>query len=312
MLRLVADDHAIGQPVDCALLRPSWNDTYRVRTTEGCFILRVYGADWHTLPEIEYELDLLLHLARREVSVSVPIARMDGHLLTALPAAEGPRHAALFTYAPGRVPAAHPLGDHAQSRRFGASLAALHAVAATFHSPHTRSPRDLAYYLDRPLDAIHPFLAHRPDDWAELQRLADEIRMRLGRLTGQGLEWGIVHGDPFSANATITDEDVVTWFDFDLCGPGWPSGELGRALFLSREHDDADLWHAFLDGYRARRPLTPAEFAAVPILLTADWIWSLAINIAKGPRQGFEWLDDDNITKRLGYIQQSALLMRGE
>ncbi len=37
------------------------------------------------------------------------------------------------------------------------------------------------------------------------------------------LPHGVVHGDPFSANAAITADGRVTWYDFDFCGPGWPA-----------------------------------------------------------------------------------------
>ena len=91
LLATVAAEYPVGRPVACSLLRRSWNDTYLVRTTGDRYILRVYGKDWHTLPEIRYELDLLQHLARHGAPVASPLPRNDGALLTALRAPEGLR-----------------------------------------------------------------------------------------------------------------------------------------------------------------------------------------------------------------------------
>jgi Ser/Thr protein kinase RdoA (MazF antagonist) len=311
LLEFVCDTYDVGRPVACSLLRPSWNDTYLIQTTTGRYILRIYGADWHTLPEIEYELELLLHLAGADVSVATPIARTDGHLLTPLRAPEGTRYATLFIHASGRVPKPFPIGDTVQSRRFGEALALLHTGADTFQSSRTRPSRDLAVYLDRPLETIRAFLAHRPNDLADLERLAEEIRERIAELTRSGLSWGVIHGDAFSANARITDDGHVTWYDFDFCGLGWRSGDLSGAFFCAREAKDAGLWHAFLAGYQEHRLVSAPDLAAIPVLLTAGWIWSLGVHIsAKGPIHGFEWFDDAGITTRLNWISQSASYMR--
>jgi Ser/Thr protein kinase RdoA (MazF antagonist) len=74
------------------------NDTYKVEGSQGgTYFLRIYRAGWRSRDEIETELAILLHLAQRQASVSTPVSRKDGQVLTPLDCAEGRRWAALFS-----------------------------------------------------------------------------------------------------------------------------------------------------------------------------------------------------------------------
>lgn len=306
----------MGSPIPCVLLRPSWNHTYLIQATGGRYILRIYGAIWHTLPEIQYELALLLHLERAGVSVATPIARADGYLLTPLLAPEGIRYAALFTYASGQVPTPYPIGTPEQARQFGHALAALHQAARTFTSPYTRPPHDFKHLVQQPLATLEPFLTHRPQDWAYLVTIAAEVRERLAAIAAQELEWCVIHGDPFSANATITDDLHVTWYDFDLCGPGWPVEDLaaayGSIMLSTREAaEQAVVWQAFQEGYSSLRPVTALDLDALHVVYVASDFYITAINLTKGPFLGYAyWGSDAFLDGFLGSLPASIDRMR--
>jgi Ser/Thr protein kinase RdoA (MazF antagonist) len=59
---------------------------------------------WRSRSEIEWELDLLIHLDRKGVPVAAPVAKKDGIFLSFLNQPEGQRGAALFSYAEGEKP----------------------------------------------------------------------------------------------------------------------------------------------------------------------------------------------------------------
>jgi Ser/Thr protein kinase RdoA (MazF antagonist) len=217
LLAEVLPDYAIGMPVGCKLLGRGLNDTYLVHTTDDRYILRVYRAGWRSLPEIGYELDALTHLARKDISMSRPLARKDGDFIRTLHAPEGDRHVVLFTYANGK----EPTHDGEQSQLYGRAVAAVHAATDDFVSRHNRFHLDLVHLADQPLAAIQPFLEHRPEDWAYLQALADRLRKRLDRFQREQPDFGFCHGDFHGWNAHIDEEDTLTFFDFDCCGPGW-------------------------------------------------------------------------------------------
>jgi Ser/Thr protein kinase RdoA (MazF antagonist) len=311
LLALIARLYPLDQPLSCALLRHSWNDSYDLATKSTRYIARIYGVAQHALPEIQYELDLLQHLAQQGAPVAAPILRLDGQAVTRLRAPEGIRYLALFPFVPGDVPPI-PIGSQDQSYHFGHALAAIHSAADSFRSSLTRVPFDLAALLDGPLARLRPYLAHRLADWHELVEVANEIRAAVTKLTPQELDWGIIHGDPFSANARITSDNQVMWYDFDFCAPGWRALDLAHAYASARDHKDnhVSVWNAFLTGYRAKRPIGESDLAAMPLLSAAADIWSMGVNMAKGPLDGFEWLGDSFFDNRLEWLRESVAIYR--
>ena len=243
-------------------------DTYRVWTHQGLLMLRVYPSRRRTRPEIDAELDFLAYLQAQGVAVSVAMMRLDGTRLLTLPAPEGTRYAALFTYAPGI-----PLGKNlAAIRSYGHSLAHIHALADGWPAPRPRTPLDLAYLLDRPLEQLAS-LAARHDDWAFLQAVAAVVRPRLAVLPTSPPHYGYCHGDAGSNNAHVADNGQVTLFDFDFCGPGWRAYDV--ATFVNGE--SAEVVQAFMAGYAEVRVLADEELAALPLFQIAQSIWLLGL-----------------------------------
>jgi Ser/Thr protein kinase RdoA (MazF antagonist) len=282
----VLPDYDIGTAIECRLLDRSVNDTYFVKTTDDRYILRVYRARWRTLSEIGYELDALTHIAQRGISLSTPITRKDGRLIRTLHAPEGERQAVLFTYAKGDDL------THAeeQSELYGHVVADIHTATDNFASPHQRFTLDGAHLLDQPLRAIQPFLAHRPEDWAYLQALADRVRERLERLQRAQLDFGFCHGDFHGGNAHIDEHNVITCFDFDCCGAGWRAYDI--AVFRWAAGREDTVWEAFLKGYRERRDLHVRDLAAVPWFVAARHIWLLGLHTGNAQDWGSGWLND--------------------
>ncbi len=100
-------------------------DTYRVWTSAGLYILRVYPRRRRTFAEINAELDFLAYLHSQGAPVSIPVVQRNGERLLTLQAPEGTRYAVLFTYAQGE-----PLGEN---------LAAIHMYGQTLSAhPHHR------------------------------------------------------------------------------------------------------------------------------------------------------------------------------
>jgi Ser/Thr protein kinase RdoA (MazF antagonist) len=308
LLALITRVYSLDPLIACFLLRHGWNDTYQLSTQSARYIVRIYAVAWHTLSEIQFEIDLLRHLAQQNAPVSAPILRTDGQAMTKLQAPEGIRYLALFPYAPGEVPAI-PIGNQEQSYHFGGALAAIHAAADTFHSSLACIHYDLETLLDRPIATLRPYLAHRLADWDYLVEVAEEIRAGVTKLLPHGLDWGIIHGDPLSANARITSDNQVTWYDFEFCGFGWRALDLAHAFASAQDHtNSASVWNAFLEGYRSKRPISETDLAAMPFLSAAADIWSMSINLVKGPIDGFECFDDRFFDSRFKWLRESVAI----
>jgi Ser/Thr protein kinase RdoA (MazF antagonist) len=276
--------YPIGRPARCCLHMSGVNDVYLVWAGEDRYVLKIYRAGWRSSEEVLYELDLLAHLHRNGVAVSLPVPRRDGQRITEVPALEGVRPAVLFRHAPGKQPAWPFYEDEAESRLMGATLAAIHGAADDFSSTHERTPYDASELLDRTLTATHPFLAHRELDWQYLLALVERLRRRLTDLVSRGLSWGVCHGDFHCGNAFITDDCTVTVFDFDVCGPGWLAFDLARWK-SNPEGKTSHSWSAFLQGYREKRAPTDTDLEAVPLfvaLRTLHWTQIKATFTARG------------------------------
>jgi Ser/Thr protein kinase RdoA (MazF antagonist) len=258
----VAQAYLIDTPGTCQLLKLGLNDTYLVTTRDDRYIARVYGARWRTPSDIAYELELLTHLAGKGVSVATPITGRDGTLSHTLPTPEGPRRLALFTYAAGT-----PLSWNEEEHCYlaGQALASLHTASEDFVSRYTRFRLDLEYLIETPLAMIHPFLAHRPDDWNYLEGLAARLYAQTTAAADAGLDWGPCHGDFGARNMHLAADRTVTVLDFDFCGLGWRVYDLASVSRIAMEQRRIAIWDAFLKGYTATRPIAAADLATVPL-----------------------------------------------
>ncbi len=276
--------YGLPGPVTVSLLRDgqAGNRTHLVEGGGAKSILRVYGPSWAGREErIRFELELLMHLKRSGVPVSHPLPRMDGKMLGPLPAPNGPRPGALFTFAEGRP--LWPLGE-ADSYRLGATLADLHRAA---NGDGDHAVYDTAGIVDVPVARMMPF-ARGPADRLFLERLADRIREKLGRIPGGPDGFGVIHGDIHQGNCHFTEDGTLTLFDFSLCGAGWRGFDLTGFLWPLRDHTIGDeavkrSCDAYLSGYQSRRVLSPAEVEAIPAFVKARDLWETGAWIGLAP-----------------------------
>lgn len=260
------------------LLRTQDNDHYLVSAGDGAqYAFRIYqqGDRFRRVEaDYQYELAWLTFLRERGLPVSYPITRKDGSYLGRIDAPEGPRHYAMFSLAHG-----DPLSlkDPEQLSVMGELMARIHVASNDFTTPHERKPLDLAYLLDRPLERItrswtDDRMANLDLVTAAAEEARDELKGLIPHFPADG--WGPIGGD-FHQSSTFFDEvNSPTFFNFDLCGPGWRAYDI--ASFLSNGnlmHAPAERAEAFFAGYFSVRPLTDEEHAAIAPFLTVRRVW---------------------------------------
>ncbi|HKX08095.1 MAG TPA: phosphotransferase [Stellaceae bacterium] len=280
--------YEIGAVAACRFLHRGLNDSYLVETARGRYVLRVYRVDWRTADEIAYEMAVLEHLGRKRVPVALPVRRRDGAVVDWVSAPEGSRAAVLLTHAPGR----EPDGSDEDCRRYGRAVAAVHAATDDFDTGHVRFGLDLDHLLMEPMAAIRPFLRHRPADLDTVETIVATLARRIAALPAREVDRGFCHGDFHGDNAHI-DGDTVTMFDFDCGGPSWRAYDI--AVFRWRWGDDEAgdrRWAAFLEGYRALRPIGAMDLAAVPLFVAARAIWLRGLHATNTADWGRSWLND--------------------
>jgi Ser/Thr protein kinase RdoA (MazF antagonist) len=227
---------------------------------------------------------------------------VDGGFVRMLEAPEGPRPAVLFSHADGRPRHRELDSDHVGSI-YGQLLAAMHQATDDFRTPHARAALDLDYLLDRPLATIRPFLEHRASDWTYLVDIADRLRKRVTQLS-DSLDWGFCHGDFHGWNVHVTDDNALTVFDFDCCGPGWRALDLAifrRSLMWSK--NDSAIWPSFVRGYVEHRPASEADHAAIASFVPIWEIWLLGSRTARVRDWGILWLED-RLNQGLSFLRE--------
>ncbi len=210
------------------------------------YVFKIYRPGWRDAPAVLWEIDLLAHLSKQGAPVANAIPRSDGRAITAIEAAEGDRYGVLFEYAEGVKP--RPPFSADLYHRFGRAAGLIHKWSDSFVSPYRRRPLDLSVLIDEPLDAIQPFLTHRPEDSAYVLGLSKKLRSGISDLDEAGLDWGVCHHDMSLDNVHLTPAGGVIFYDFDSGGPGWRSLDF-QGVYHNAVYNQNDHWDAFVRGY---------------------------------------------------------------
>ncbi len=252
------------------------NSNYRLETPRGRFILTIYERRVDPA-ELPFFLGLMDHLAARGVPCPVPVKARDGGTLRTLYG----KPAAIVTFlegaSPRRLTAAH-------AAALGDALAALHLAGADFRG-HRANALSVAGW--RPL-----FEACRGGAEAVVPGLEAELAAELDELEAlwpDDLPRGVIHGDLFPDNVFFAGNSKVTGlidfyfacvdtvaYDIAVCLNAWcfePDGAFNvtKARLMLR-------------AYRARRPLSEREMAALPLLARGASLRFLLTRL-------FDWLN---------------------
>jgi len=278
----ISEKYEVGN-VQCKFLVRGVGDTYLVESSETRFILRVYRSSHRSLPQIKEEVKLLQALKQADVSVSYPIPDISGEAILTLDAAEGERHAVLFSYAPGHV--VRSLNEN-QLRALGSEMARFHNVSSNIKVGEERWNFDLETTVFKPLEKLKPYFAEDPEGYTWLQEIADQVEKKLSQLSTAGFSKGYCHFDFLPKNFHFQN-DSITFFDFDFMGRGWLVNDimtfwqhLSLDVYTRRMRQEAanDAYSTFLDGYCAHRPVSEQELAAVPYLSPGFWLFYMGFH----------------------------------
>jgi homoserine kinase type II len=233
------------------------NSNFLLHTTAGSFILTLYEkrVDPADLP---FFLGLMQHLAKNGLSCPLPLVRMDGGLLGMLAG----RPAAMVTFLEGMWPR-KPTVNHC--RETGSAIAAMHLAGEGFDI-HRKNALSVAGW--RPLWEKSAPRVHEID--ADLR---DEIPAELAFLEQnwpQDLPVGVIHADAFPDNVFFLGETCSGIIDFYFACNDFLAYDVAICLNAWCFEKDGSFnltkGMALLEGYRAVRPLSDAEIAALPIL----------------------------------------------
>jgi Ser/Thr protein kinase RdoA (MazF antagonist) len=279
----ISQQYALG-PVQCQFLVRGVGDTYLIEAGTTRYILRIYRSSHRSLSQIQAEMELLTALKNADIRVSYPVADKSGAFIQAFPAAEGIRHAVVFTYATGR--SLQQMND-AQLRNFGREMARFHNVSAQMTLSDQRWKFDLETTIFKPLELLKDYYREDPAGYAWLQEAGQQVATSLSTLDTAAFSTGYCHFDFLPKNFHFDEQDNITFFDFDFFGHGWLIHDimsyrqhLMLDVLLNRQTAEgaSDVYATFLAAYQAERPLSKDELAAIPHLTLGFWLFYMGFH----------------------------------
>jgi homoserine kinase type II len=251
-------DYDIGEVVSCkGIAEGVENSNFLLRTERGTFILTLY--EKRVLPQdLPFFIALMEHLAAHGIACPTPVKARDGVALRSLCG----RPAAIVTFLEGLWPR-RILPFHCAG--VGGALAELHLAGAGFAM---RRPNNLSVAGWRPLFEACAARAH------EIKAgLAEELGQELAELEQRwpgDLPAGTIHADLFPDNVFFRGEAVSGLIDFYFACTDFLAYDVAICLNAWCFESDGDFnvtkARQLLSHYSARRTLSEAEYAALPLL----------------------------------------------
>jgi Ser/Thr protein kinase RdoA (MazF antagonist) len=274
--------------VDLTLVSLAENVTFKATARDGsAYVLRLHRPGYHTLDELVSERAWIRGLAGAGIDVPSGVPARDGsdYVPVTIPATGEQRYAGMLRWTEGRL-LSHVLAETEDDkvvedyfRQLGALTAATHNQSSAWRPPpgFTRHALDADGLMGA---APHwgPFWEHRSLTAAERRLLLDvrdRMHDKLSRLSRDPAGYSLIHADMHPGNILV-DGDRLTVIDFDDAGFGWHQYDIAVVLTYWQSKPNAqEIERAFLDGYRATRPVPDEALALIPTFRLIRWMASI-------------------------------------
>ncbi|MCX8231174.1 MAG: homoserine kinase, partial [Alphaproteobacteria bacterium] len=248
----------IGHPVSLkGIAEGVENSNYLLQTDRDNYILTIYEKRV-SARDLPFFLGLMDHLAGRGFPCPTPIHGRDGDALRQVAG----KPAAIVSFLEG-ISVRRPTTEHCAL--LGTALAAMHLTGADFstHRANALSVADWRPLHDRTkadADSVEPGLA------ANIARELDDIE----RTWPRDLPSGVIHADLFPDNVFFLQDRLSGFIDFYFACNDYYAYDIAVCLnawcFETDGSFNITKAKALLTAYRKKRPITPEELAALPIL----------------------------------------------
>lgn len=275
---LLQEKYSLSKNTRCQLIKSGINDTYLVTDNNEKFVFRVYSLNWRTHTEISEEIKLLNNLKQNDISVSYPLPDKENNYIQILNAPEGDRFAVLFTYANGEKQHIISAETHFQ---IGQMMARFHKV--TNGQKLNRVAYTKEIILINPLKQRAEYLGADTEEMSFMKSAQKYLLKEFENADTSQIRQGIVHLDIWFDNLNITDDNKVTFFDFDFCGNGWLCLDIAFYILQLHNIEKYELKEyqpkveSFIKGYESITVITPEEKRIIPMLGVSLYFFYLGI-----------------------------------
>lgn len=239
----------------CTNLHMPTNDVIEVTTANGHYALKLYNSASRTPVEVQWEIDLTLHLSNNNVPVVRPISGKEGYVFS-FTFENNTRTGVLFAWVEGEKP--EP--ELTTYTLLGEVAARIHTAADTFETTVSREKYDSNELIDDQIRRIKASL----EECGQYRRFSDLCERMRKIITNPRLDYGIIHNDLTLDNVHLTG-NLLTVFDLDSSGESWRAAEPWRVLRASE-----DYFAAWLTGYRSIRDFSEEDEKAVAVFAIVE------------------------------------------
>lgn len=273
------------QPREISLVKMRENAVFRVVDEQGdAFALRIHRQGYHDDDALGAELQWMAALRQDGIEVPRVVPAHDGRLFVSVDSEEcpGARQVDLFEWIDGRALGTSEAGLRGELADVGRTYRVVGRLAASLHDHTAKWPLPAGFRRHcwdlEGLVGEHPFWgrfwelpALGVEERRLLLRARDRARIDLqsfARQPGAGRHYGLIHADLVPENLLLTDQGEVRLIDFDDAGFGWHLFDLATALYFVQDGvGGGAAKDGLIAGYRARRPLSEAHLAALPLFM---------------------------------------------
>lgn len=234
----------------CKNLNTPANDVVQVTVPNGHYALKLYNIASRKARDVQWELDLTLHLVKNGAPVAKPVAGKGGYLHNFIIDGQD-RATVLFEWAAGEKPKA----EHSTYVLLGKAAALIHKAADTFTSTLSREPYDATTLIDEQLERMRKPLVES-SQWQRVFDLTERLRKIIAN---PALDWGVCHMDLTLDNVHRNGE-TLTVFDLDSAGESWRAIEAWGVRKFSEGY-----FKAWLEGYRSVREFSEDDEKAATV-----------------------------------------------
>ncbi len=256
-------------PSDCTPLRGFENLVFNVVHEGKSAIFRVTHGSHRSRPEIEGELDFMIHVAKNGLLTPAIIPSRKGLLVESTGTSPNDFHAVLFAKAPGQPSTKADWGPDFY-RKWGKAIGLMHRSAQSYVAP-AHMQRDSWDDDDIVVNAAH----YLPEGHEIHLRLLEEVLERMNSWSTTPDVYGLIHAD-LHRNNFFWYKGEITAFDFDDTAYCWFVYDIAVILFSSAFYRREDLSYnefaaaflpPFMEGYRTEYDLPVAELDRIEDLV---------------------------------------------
>lgn len=205
------------------------NMVYEFKKNNEFYILRMTDSSHRSEENIVGELDWILYLADKQVTLSRPVLSCNGKLSEMIVFKDIQMIAVLFEKAPGKkLQYPEYLNNVAIFEQLGVLTGRVHKASKSYKAKSETFKRH-EWFDNYYLKNIHQFI---PKEQVAINNAYELLRNQLMSLSHDEECYGLIHGD-INVGNFCSENDIITLFDFDECQYSWFVEDIAIQLFYT-------------------------------------------------------------------------------